>query len=167
MNEEHNVDEVDAEMQETDIIEDAPEDVEVAMDDSSNNNDIEVAVANRDDELELPYRTRSGRISKPYDFAEKFPETTHFQQTEGNGVQLRTCCCEPEELNVKLGKGMFYDESYFTSDVEVKKCDGIKSSVDKTKGWDDVEQYQLCKEALSWLDYRSNEMDDFFLKIIR
>jgi len=41
--------------------------------------DIELALEKRDDELELPYHTKLGRISRPYDYTTKFPEIVHFQ----------------------------------------------------------------------------------------
>ena len=61
-----------------------------------------MSIENRDDELgfpdsneDVPYRTRSGRISKPYDFATKFPETAHYQgcnlTSNEDGVYLRPC----------------------------------------------------------------------------
>jgi len=65
---------------------------------------------------------------------------------------------------VKLGKGIFYDESFFASDVEVREYDGIKSCVEKIKGLDDIEQFQLYKEALAWMEYRGNEIDEFYFK---
>jgi len=49
-------------------------------------------------------------------------------------VYLRPYYCDSEELNVKLGPGIFYSDSYFATDVEVKEYGGIKPSIDRIKG---------------------------------
>ena len=65
------------ELQETDEVNGETEDIEPEVD----NTNADVAVENRDNELELPHRTRLGHMSKLCNYAEKFPETAHFQQT--------------------------------------------------------------------------------------
>ena len=68
-------------------------------DDCQDNNDTvevdseptNVAVSDRDDEFPPPgvenvTRTRSGRISRPCDYAKHFPKTAHFHLDSENGI---------------------------------------------------------------------------------
>ena len=66
------------------------------LDKTNGSEDVNVNVADRDDEFGMPNSddddddeanevvttTRSGRISKPYDWAKKFPETANFQEED-------------------------------------------------------------------------------------
>ena len=72
--------------------------------------------------------------SEPYNYTDKFPETAYFPQTGAKGMQLWPYYCESEDLNVKLSQGIFYDELYFTSNVEEKPFDKIQPSIEQIKG---------------------------------
>ena len=80
-------------------------------------------------ETNKPYLTKPGRIIRPCDFATKFLETTHFQRSEVNeekSMYLRPSYFDPEEMVVKLSKGTFYSESYFSNDIVMNKVDSVK-----------------------------------------
>ena len=91
------VDNLDNEHAEDESIDDEDmEDIkgaEVDENEDSNvvDNNDEVAIENRDDEFAAEpvedgvTRTRSGRISHPYNWADKFPETAHYQMDNKDG----------------------------------------------------------------------------------
>ena len=90
-----------------------------------------VAIENRSDEVDpnansndesgsepIEHVTRSGRVSKPHDYAEKFPETAHLQidQVEGDerdGKWMKPYYYDSPDVIGKLGKGTCYKDSYF------------------------------------------------------
>ena len=69
-----------------------------------------------------------------------------------------------EELDINLSEGIFCDESCFAADANVSNYDKTKPNLGQISGQDNNEQYQLQKEALSWLDFCSNEADEFYFK---
>jgi len=138
---------------------------------------------NRSDELEPPgtseagdYHTRSGRISRPpgiyqpHNGSTKYPDRAYYQGTDLNnednedGVCLRLYYYNSEDMISKLNEGTFYRDSYFSSNVQIKEYNGVKSSIGQIKRWDDEDQYQLYHEAMIWLDFHGNEVDEFCFK---
>ena len=103
-------------------------------------------------------------MSKPYNFATKFPETAHYQGSElrsGNSVCLRPHYYDSEDLMQKLSYGIFCRDSYFPTDVKINNYDGVPHCIGQIKRWDNDDQYQLCHEALAWLDFRVDEIAEF------
>ena len=143
------------------------ESIEVAVEGDSNEDagdiadDTEtVAVENRDDEHaaepedpepeeveEDANRTRSGRISRPYDWAEKLPETEHYQKDDEDGRWIRPCHYDEIDMERKLSMGTRYSDSYFSTGAQEKTIETVKVD-EPIEGWDDHDQFQLHHEAL-------------------
>ena len=136
-----------------------------------------VAVENRSDEMQLqdadesdddePYcRTRSGRISKPYDYSKHFPETAHVQMIDegsGAGLWLKPYYYDDEDVISKLGEGTFYRDSCFSENVVEQKIDSVNVDVLMQK-WNDQDQHQLHHEALQWINYQGDEIEGLCMK---
>ena len=68
--------------------------------------------------------TRSGRLSKPFDFEAKCPETAHVQ-VESADVRrwLKPCCFDDQDFTDKLGEGTYYQDSYFAEGTDAKEME--------------------------------------------
>ena len=64
--------------------------------------------------------TRSGRVSKPYDFKKNFPETAHVQVDKNDGRCLRPHYYDDEKTVEQLVSGMHYENSYFSENVTAR-----------------------------------------------
>ena len=136
-----------------------------------------VAPEDRDDEVATPDETpdssdsdeeeytttRSGRVSKPYDFASNFPDI--YQEThllsESEGKQLRPYYYD-EDHHLKLSKGTFVSESFYSQDIDIK--DRSKTYNSKIKSLSNTE-YQLFTEALKWYEFNPREIEAMVYKV--
>ena len=113
---------------------------DIADDDSDNGNGN--GNGNRNDVARRT--TRSGYVSKPYDYVNKFPilygNTNHVAGTSD------TLCLRPhyynDRLSLRLGAGIGYGSSFFTNNVKttnlnITEYSGIILGLD-------IEEYQLC-----------------------
>ena len=64
----------------------------------------------------------------------------------------------------KLSEGTFYRNSYFTDNIKIDQHDGFQPAIDNIAKWDSDDQHQLYAESLKWLNFRSDEIDEFCFK---
>ena len=57
----------------------------------------------------------------------------------------------------KLSEGNFYRDSCVTEGVIKKEMSAIEMHV-PIQGWNEVDQFQLHREALQWIDYEGDEI---------
>lgn len=73
--------------------------------------------------------TRSGRISKPHKYAEKFPEAAHLQMNSMEGVWLKPHYCDNPDMFAKLSNGIFYQDTYFSLGVTEEEMNSVEVDV--------------------------------------
>ena len=64
----------------------------------------------------------------------------------------------------KLSNGNFYRDSCFEENLAVEHCDEPQLAKNKIEKSNSHDQYQLCAESLKWLNFRSDEIDEFCFK---
>ena len=62
-------------------------------------------------------------------------------------------------MKKELSDGIYYQSSYFISDMNVEKIESEMND-EKAERWDDDDQYQIHQEALSWMSFSGREVDD-------
>ena len=105
--------------------------------------------ADESDDDEPHCRTRSGRISKPYDYSKHFPEIPHVQMTdEGSsaGLWLKPYYYD-EDMVETLSTGIYYKESYFGGEVAEDNFNAVDTD-HSIKRWDEKDKCQLYHEAM-------------------
>ena len=96
--------------------------------DKSSQDNNEILVENQSEEIAPPGAkddeigitvTRSGRVSRPYDYEKHFPETAHYQDSQGYkpGQWAKPYYYYEEDMVEKIGRGLYYSDFYFTEDV--------------------------------------------------
>ena len=131
-----------------------------------------------DDEIEQPAGTvtRSGRVSKPRDLAREFPPLffgsgeQHLQEAEiirtsdqiGHWVKPYY---HNDNLELKLAHGTFYQETYFSKNVQLTTDDLAQQYIEQINRWSEADQYQLYTEALEWLNFDHNEITGMMFKV--
>ena len=88
----------------------------------------EISVENRADEdadnhegRHDPGHITTGRVIKPCDFSQHFPEIAHLQFCATEGRWLNPRCFDAIYMVAKLSDGIFYSKFFFSEDVVVKK----------------------------------------------
>ena len=135
---------------------------EIAIDsvdeDESDNSDIETAIARKHQV------TRSGRASHPFNYKRYYPGTAHLLENTSEGKWLKPYYYDNEDMVEKLGTGIFYQETCFSSDATVDEVEGLEVDA-PIERWSDKDQYQLYHKALQWLDHSCDEIEGLCLKI--
>jgi hypothetical protein len=116
-----------------------------------------------DSEEEDHTTTRSGRVSKPYDFARNFPDIYHETHllSQSDGKQLRPYYYD-EDQQLRLSEGVFVSESFYSQDINV--TDRRTKYNSKIKSLNDTE-YQLFTEALKWYEFSPREVEAMAYKV--
>ena len=101
------------------------------------------------------HRIRSGRISRPCNFADKFPEMVHYMENNNpdsvedeDGVRIRPFYFDSEDMVERLSEGDFYRNSYSAENLTIDEYDRLQSAINNIEKWDSNDQYQLHTEAL-------------------
>ena len=154
-----NVDEAD--LNENIAVENRADEVvgETMDDDSSDEsvNDVEADIVGK-------YQiTRSGRVSKPYDYKRYFLGAAHAQHHDSEGYWMKPHYYDDIDMVEKLGAGIFYSKSYFVDGAEIKELETPEIDV-PIERWGEQDQHQLYHEALQWLNYSVNEIDGLCMK---
>ena len=92
---------------------------------------LAISIGNSADEIihpdqateEAVCRTKSDRISTPYDFVRHFLEIAHYQDVEEEGKLIEPYYFDNNEMEEKMSDGMHYQSSHFSSDTNVEKID--------------------------------------------
>ena len=168
----------DADINITGVQDDSDNDVDEPDNESETNNSV--APENRADEVQPPNeeegedsdsadepeeitRTRSGRVSKPYDYENSFPELyseNHLVRTSPNGKQLRPYYYD-DDLKQKLGKGVFISEAFYSENIQMETK--ITPNRDRIECLEQ-EEYQLYTEALQYFEYSQPEIEALVYK---
>ena len=68
-------------------------------------------------------------------------------------------------MTQKLSKGIYFEDSYFSEDLEKSVFDDTILKEDKgIKPLSEHDQYQLYVQALEWLDFKQDEVTDIMLQ---
>lgn len=138
-----------------------------------------IAPENRDDEIPPPqvtqiddadrtnissYTTRSGRQSKPYDFAARFPEVyadNHYIDSSPSGKQIRPYYFD-ERLNKYLSEGTFISDSFYSNDIKISsKRKRYRDRIKKLS----KHEYQMFADALQFCGYQPKEIEAMMYKV--
>ena len=110
-----------------------------------------------EEEEEGVVTTRSGRVSRAYNFASNFPDLyrdQHYMSSSSKGRFMRPYYYDKDQI-LRLSNGIFISDAYYTTNISMEEREsGYGDSISSL----DEHKYQLYAEALDWVDYNSKEI---------